>query len=43
MLIPVGCLAHILHNAAKKEAERLTAGIETIGLKIGNNFQKPNR
>ena len=38
-LIPVGCPAHILHNAAEKGAERLTTDIETIVLKIGSNFK----
>ena len=38
-LIPVGCPAHILHNAAEKGAERLTTGIETIVLKIGSHFK----
>lgn len=38
-LIPVGCPAHILHNAAEKGAERLTADIETIVLKIGSHFK----
>ena len=29
-LIPVGCPAHILHNAAEKGAERLTIGIKQL-------------
>ena len=38
-LIPVGCPAHILHNAAEKGAERLTTDIETIVLTIGSHFK----
>ena len=38
-LIPVSCPAHILHNAAEKETERLTVDIETTVLKIGNHFK----
>ncbi|XP_076812013.1 zinc finger protein 862-like [Clavelina lepadiformis] len=38
-LIPVGCPAHILHNAAEKGSERLTLDIETIVLKIGSHFK----
>ena len=38
-LIPVGCPAHILHNAAEKGAERLITDIETIVLKIGSHFK----
>ena len=38
-LIPVGCPAHILHNAAEKGAECLTVDIETIVLKIGSHFK----
>ena len=38
-LIPVGCPAHILHNAAEKGAERLTVDTETIVLKIGSHFK----
>ena len=38
-LIPVGCPAHILHNAAQKGAERLTIDIETIVLKLGSRFK----
>ena len=38
-LIPVSCSAHILHNAAEKEAERLTVDIEKIVLKIGRHFK----
>ena len=38
-LIPVGCPAHILHNAAEKGAELLTVDIETIVLKIGSHFK----
>ena len=38
-LIPIGCPAHILHNAAEKGAERLTVDIETIVLKIFSHFK----
>ena len=38
-LIPVGCPAHILHNAAEKESDSLTVDIETIVLKIGSHFK----
>ena len=38
-LIPVGCPAHILYNAAEKKAERLTVDIETIMMKIGSHFK----
>ena len=38
-LIPVGCPAHILHDAEEKGAERLTTDIETIVLKIGSHFR----
>ena len=35
-LIPLGCPAHILHNAAEKGAERLPVDLETIVLKISS-------
>jgi len=38
-LIPVGCPAHILHNAAEKGAKRLTVEVETIVLKISSYFK----
>ena len=38
-LIPVGCPAHILHNAAEKGSDSLTVDIETIVLKIGSHFK----
>ena len=38
-LIPVGCPAHILHNAAEKGAERLPVDLETIVLKISSHFK----
>ena len=38
-LIPIGCPAHVLHNATEKGAERLTVDIETIVLKIGSHFK----
>ena len=38
-LIPIGCPAHVFHNAAEKGAERLTVDIETIVLKIGSHFK----
>ena len=38
-LIPIGCPAYILHNAAEKGAERLTVDIETIVLKICCHFK----
>ena len=36
-LIPVGCPAHILPNAAEKGSDRLTVDIETIVMKIGSH------
>ena len=38
-LIPVGCPAHILHNAAEKRSDRLTVDIETTVMKIGSHFK----
>ena len=38
-LIPVGCPAHILHNAVEKWSDSLTVDIETIALKIGSHFK----
>ena len=38
-LIPVGCPAHILHNAAEKRSDCLTIDIETILMKIGSHFK----
>ena len=38
-LIPVGCPAHILHDAAEKGSDSLTVDVETIVLKIGNHFK----
>jgi hypothetical protein len=38
ILIPLGCPAHILHNAAGKAADRLTFDIEAIVLKLGSYF-----
>ena len=38
-LIPVGFPAHILHNAAEKESDRLTVDIETIVMKIASHFK----
>ena len=38
-LIPVGCPAHILPNAAEKGSDRLTVDIETIVMKIGSHFK----
>ena len=38
-LIPIGCPAHFLHDAAEKGAERLTVDVETIVLKICSHFK----
>ena len=38
-LIPIGCPAHILHNAAEKGVEKLTVDIKTIVLKICSHFK----
>ena len=38
-LIPVGCPAHILHNAAEKGSDRLIVDIETIDMKIGSHIK----
>ena len=38
-LIPVGCPAHILHNAAEKRSDCLTVDIETTIMKIGSHFK----
>ena len=38
-LIPVGCPAHILHNAAEKGSDSLTVDVETIVLKIDSHFK----
>ena len=38
-VIPVGCPAHILLNAAEKASDSLTIDIETIVLKIGSHFK----
>jgi hypothetical protein len=38
ILIPIGCPAHILHNAAQKAADRLPFDIEAIVLKLGSYF-----
>ena len=39
-LIPVGCPAHILHNAAEKGSDGLTVDIETIVMKIGSHSKR---
>uniref|UniRef100_A0A914X1D3 Uncharacterized protein n=1 Tax=Plectus sambesii TaxID=2011161 RepID=A0A914X1D3_9BILA len=38
-LIPVGCPAHILHNAAQKAADRLPIDIEAIVFKLASYFK----
>ena len=38
-LIPVGCPAHILHNAAEKGSDRLPVNIETTVMKISSHFK----
>lgn len=38
-LIPIGCLAHILHNAAKEATEQLSFDIESIAFKLQNHFK----
>ena len=38
-LIPIGCPAHILHNAAEKGAERFNVDIEIFVLKTRSHFK----
>jgi hypothetical protein len=38
ILIPIGCPAHILHNAAQKAPDSLPIDIEAIVLKLGSYF-----
>ena len=38
-LIPVGCPAHILHNATENKSDCLTVDIEKIVMKIGRHFK----
>ena len=38
-LIPVGCRAHIFHNAAQKGADRLPLDIEAIVFKLASYFK----
>ena len=38
-LIPVGCPAHIFHNAAQKGADRLPLDIETVVFKLASYFK----
>jgi hypothetical protein len=38
-LIPIGCPAHIFHNAAQKAADRLPLDIETIAFKLASYFK----
>uniref|UniRef100_A0A914WM39 Uncharacterized protein n=2 Tax=Plectus sambesii TaxID=2011161 RepID=A0A914WM39_9BILA len=42
-LIPMGCPAHILHNAAQKAADRLPIDIEAIVFKIASYFKGSTR
>jgi len=39
LLIPIGCPAHILHNAAKTATGRLSIDIEAIAFKIQSHFK----
>lgn len=38
-LVPIGCPAHICHNAAQKAAERLPFDIEAVVFKLGSFFK----
>lgn len=38
-LIPIGCPAHILHNAAKEATEQLPFDIESIAFKLQSHFK----
>lgn len=38
-LIPIGCPAHILHNAAKTATDRLSIDIEAVAFKIQSFFK----
>jgi hypothetical protein len=38
-LIPIGCPAHILHNAAKEASEQLPFDIESIAFKLQSHFK----
>jgi DNA polymerase I-like protein with 3'-5' exonuclease and polymerase domains len=38
-LIPIGCPAHILHNAAKQATEQLSFDIESIAFKLQSHFK----
>uniref|UniRef100_A0A914X152 Uncharacterized protein n=1 Tax=Plectus sambesii TaxID=2011161 RepID=A0A914X152_9BILA len=42
-LIPVGCSAHILHNAAQKAADRVPVDIEAIVFKLASYFKGSTR
>lgn len=39
LLIPIGCPAHILHNAAKEATEQLPFDIESIAFKLQSHFK----
>jgi hypothetical protein len=38
-LLPIGCPAHILHNAAKSATDQLPIDIESIAFKIQSHFK----
>ncbi|KAL3120080.1 hypothetical protein niasHT_003332 [Heterodera trifolii] len=42
-LIPVGCPAHVLHNAAKRGADNLSIDIESIVFKLTSHFKNSTK
>lgn len=42
-LIPVGCPAHVLHNAAKNSADNLPIDIESIIFKLASHFRNSTK
>ncbi|KAL3112535.1 hypothetical protein niasHT_018741 [Heterodera trifolii] len=42
-LIPVGCPAHVLHNAAKRGADNLPIDIESIVFKLTSHFKNSTK
>jgi hypothetical protein len=42
-LVPIGCPAHILHNAARKASENLPIDMEAIIFKIASHFRTSSK
>lgn len=42
-LLPIGCPAHILHNAAREATDELPFDIESIAFKICSHFKKSTK